>query len=192
MPKVEGQPREFFCRFSTHWWYNPKCRFNTHKSKESQNKSKVKSLTKTFDQFILLRGRFVIEVKYYWVIEVCCTCMNWKDASKSSTGYILIRKNLTPMMRLIVLWTTYGLCSFWRSSFSSAMNFFFTAGNLRGRKKQQNETLYKDMSASRNPNQHFPNKVPPLEILPNISSPRFTLYIQTASLCPSMHPWSST
>lgn len=36
-------------------------------------------------------------------------------------------------MRLMVLWTTYGLCSFCLSSFSSYMNFFFTAGNLRRR-----------------------------------------------------------
>lgn len=58
------------------------------------------------------------------------TCINWREASKSSTGYILIRKNFIPIMRLIILWTTYGLCSLCRSSFNSAMNFFFTAGNL--------------------------------------------------------------
>lgn len=58
------------------------------------------------------------------------TCMNWKEASKSSTGYILMRKNLSPIMRLIVDWMTYGLCSFCLSSLSSEMNFFLTAGNL--------------------------------------------------------------
>lgn len=58
------------------------------------------------------------------------TCMNWKEASKSSTGYILTRKNFMPIMRLMMLWTTKGLCSFCLSSFSSVMNFFLTAWNL--------------------------------------------------------------
>lgn len=61
--------------------------------------------------------------------------MNWKEASKSSTGYILTRKNFMPMMRLMMLWTTKGLCSFCRSSFSSVMNFFLTAWNLSTRTK---------------------------------------------------------
>lgn len=59
------------------------------------------------------------------------TCINWREASKSSTGYILMRKNFIPIMRLIILWTMYGLCSLCRNSFNSAMNFFFTAGNLK-------------------------------------------------------------
>ena len=59
------------------------------------------------------------------------TCINWREASKSSTGYILIRKNFIPIIKLIMLWTTYGLCSLCRNSLSSAINFFFTAGNLR-------------------------------------------------------------
>lgn len=59
------------------------------------------------------------------------TCINWREASKSSTGYILIRKNFIPIIKLMMLWTIYGLCSLCRNSLSSAINFFFTAGNLR-------------------------------------------------------------
>lgn len=59
------------------------------------------------------------------------TCINWREASKSSTGYILIRKNFIPIIKLIMLWTIYGLCSLCRNSLSSAINFFFTAGNLK-------------------------------------------------------------
>ena len=87
--------------------------------------------------------------------------MNWNEASKSSTGYILIRKNLTPMMRLMVLWTTYGLCSFCRSSFSSVINFFFTAGNLREKKKTQIRFYIKTFlhcTVRRVLNQHFHKK----------------------------------
>lgn len=66
-----------------------------------------------------------------WQLSDDITCMNWREASKSSTGYILIRKNFIPIIKLMMLWTTYGLCSLCRNSLSSAINFFFTAGNLR-------------------------------------------------------------
>ncbi len=70
------------------------------------------------------------DVHYMSVFACVSTCMNWKEASKSSTGYILTLKNFMPMMRLMMLCTTWGLCSFSLSSFSSVMNFLRTAWNL--------------------------------------------------------------
>lgn len=70
------------------------------------------------------------DVHYMSAFACVSTCMNWKEASKSSTGYILTLKSFMPMMRLMMLCTTWGLCSFSLSSFSSVMNFLRTAWNL--------------------------------------------------------------
>lgn len=83
---------------------------------EYYRKDEVKALSKRSGNHSYIRKNF--------------TCINWREASKSSTGYILMRKNFIPIIRLIILWTTYGLCSLCRNSFNSAINFFFTAGNL--------------------------------------------------------------
>ena len=111
-------------------------------------------------------------------------------------------------MRLMVLWTTYGLCSFCRSSFSSVINFFFTAGNLREKKPQMRFCIKMCLHSSVRQvlNQHFHKKVPrlgvvtPREYGDNIQGARLLKYhplalsskMRTASLCPEMNPSSST
>ncbi len=55
---------------------------------------------------------------------------NWKDASKSSIGAILIRKNFMPIRRDIIDWVTKEFASFPRSSDSSLKNLTRTDANL--------------------------------------------------------------
>lgn len=146
---------------STQWWYKsifvspPK----TQISKDSQYMSEERSIACNMRSVYTVARQVHDHIIWDPFKEVWCTCINWKEASKSSTGYILIRKNLTPMMRLMVLWTTDGLCSFCRSSFSSVMNFFFTAGNLT--KKKQMRFYIKPClhsSVKQIPNQHLHKK----------------------------------